>query len=513
MKKWFYRLLSVALALLFIVAIYLYWRLHDRHPDYKVSLDIKGDQHGSLSVGFAAHKITPEVIDKWTDLNQNYQYDDTDSFIDKNNNGKFDPVWMAGFQNQRPAKLVLDDLWARAIVVDDGKTRIALVVTDLIGLGADDIIDIKKSIPAEWGITYIIVTSTHTHSGPDVVGLWGKKEYTSGVNKDYLEFVKSEVKESIHAALQNIRPARVKFARDLTGAKNLVTDLREPVAFDYALHVMQVTDATTDSTLGTLVSWANHPETLEDKNLSISSDFPHFVRESMEHGVRKGDTVLHPGLGGVCLYVNGAIGGMMTTWSEFPIKDPFKGDEYKPASYEKAKAQGQQLALLALKALDSGKVIVNPSSIKLRAKTFEIPLDNKLYRLGAIAGIFTRGLSGWWKIRTEIAVWRLGPATFLHEPGELYPEIAAGGVEAPAGQDFDIKPLEVPPLREVMPGEFKFIIGLSNDFIGYIIPQSQWDEKAPFTYNQTEAPYGEVNSVGPRTAPIIYNELRELLNK
>jgi hypothetical protein len=107
----------------------------------------------------------------------------------------------------------------------------------------------------------------------------------------------------------------------------------------------------------------------------------------------------------------------------------------------------------------------------------------------------------------------LGPATFLHEPGELYPEIAAGGIEAPAGQDFDLSPLEVPPLRELMPGDYKFIIGLSNDFIGYIIPKSQWDEISPYTYNQHEAPYGEINSVGPKTAPIIYSELKEMLKK
>ena len=64
-----------------------------------------------------------------------------------------------------------------------------------------------------------------------------------------------------------------------------------------------------------------------------------------------------------------------------------------------------------------------------------------MYRLGAKAGVFSRGLSGWWNIRTEIAVWQLGAATFLHEPGELYPEIAAGGIEAPDGQDFEVIPL------------------------------------------------------------------------
>ena len=181
--------------------------------------------------------------------------------------------------------------------------------------------------------------------------------------------------------------------------------------------------------------------------------------------------------------------------------------------HNKRPAQGRQLALLALRAIDSSSTHLRQSSIQLRAKTFNIPLDNKLFRLGASLGIFTRGLSGWWKIRTEVSVWRLGPATFLHEPGELYPEIANGGIEMPAGQDYDLSPVETPSLRELTPGEFKFIIGLSNDMIGYIIPKSQWDENAPFTYNQLEAPYGEINSVGPETGPIVYGELKKLLSE
>jgi hypothetical protein len=64
-----------------------------------------------------------------------------------------------------------------------------------------------------------------------------------------------------------------------------------------------------------------------------------------------------------------------------------------------------------------------------------------------------------------------------------------------------------------MPGEYRFIAGLSNDFIGYILPLSQWDEKAPYTYDQREAPYGEINSVGPQTAPILYDSIVRLVRE
>jgi len=116
------------------------------------------------------------------------------------------------------------------------------------------------------------------------------------------------------------------------------------------------------------------------------------------------------------------------------------------------------------------------------------------------------------KLRTEVACWRIGPATFLHQPGELYPEILNGGIEAPANRDYEqLDQVEVPPLRPLMPGRFQFVIGLSNDMIGYIIPKSQWDVKEPFTYHYQDAPYGEINSVGPETAPLLYQAMRSVI--
>jgi hypothetical protein len=62
-----------------------------------------------------------------------------------------------------------------------------------------------------------------------------------------------------------------------------------------------------------------------------------------------------------------------------------------------------------------------------------------------------------------------------------------------------------------MPGEYRFVIGLSNDEIGYILPKSQWDVEAPYTYGREKAPYGEENSLGPDTAPFLYKEYKNIL--
>lgn len=504
------------LGLLVIIAGLALWNnLHDRFPGYSLDLRVVSGSPSPLFAGFSKVSITPVVHDSWDDVNDNLQFDSDgpDTWMDGNGNGKFDPVWLAGFHNNRPAQGVHDSLWARTMIVEDGKSRLAIVAIDAIGFGADDALDVRQSFPPEWRITHAFIVSSHSHQAPDLIGIYGKSQYASGVDPGYLTLVKSGIKESVRQAIQEMRPARLTFAQNLTDAKSLVTDLRDPVVTDHGLRMIHVQDTLSGKTLGTLVSWANHPETLEDKNLLISSDYVHFLREGIEKGVRRNDQVLHPGKGGVTVFINGAIGGMMTTWSDFPIKDPFDGKLYSKPDYKKTEAQGAQLALLALQAIDSSTLTVSRSSISMRAFSVELPLDNPLYRLGAVLGIFSRGLTSLWMIRSEVAAWKIGPATFLHLPGELYPEIANGGIESPPGGDFGIQPVEQPYLRSLMISDYRFIVGLSNDLIGYIIPKSQWDEKQPFTYKSKEAPYGEINSLGPETGPLIYQYSKKVLEE
>lgn len=515
MKKW---LIRVFLILLFAVGIgsgYVFTKMRDRHPGYKVDLSVQDTPEGALQVGFAKQSITPEVPDRWTDANDNAQYDagEGDTFTDGNNNGHFDPVWIAGFQNRRPANGVHDTLWARAMVIDDGTTRLALVVLDAIGYGADDIIAVRKLIPDETAVDYTIVSSTHSHEAPDLLGLWGESEFKSGLDPDYRKFVQEQAAEAVKSAVAQLRPAKLRFAEDLSGAQDLVTDSRKPTVLDPAIRLVQAVDIETTRTLGVLFAWSNHPETLWNKNLLLSSDFPHFLRQGIENGVHFGDSTVMQGLGGTAIFINGSIGGLMTTPPEFGIRDPFLDTTYLEPSFDKARAQGEHLALLGLKALqDTTEVVeVERSAIQLRAKTFTLPLANPLYRAAAIMGVLDRGTSSWMKIRSEVCYWKLGPAGFLHQPGEIYPEIVMGGIEAPEGQDFSLQPIETPPLMDLMDDDIKFVIGLSNDMIGYIIPKSEWDAEPPFLYGASESPYGEINSVGPETGPIIYRELTEIL--
>jgi hypothetical protein len=515
MKKIFKYSGIFLLILISALIITAFFNMRDRHPGYFVDIDIKAPDQVKLQAGFSAFAITPEIIDTWTDTrgNSRYRPGEGDTFEDLTGSGKFDAVWMAGFHNGKPAQGVHDDLWARTMVIDDGQTRIAWVSLDAIGFFGCDVIDVRKRLPESLGITYLIISSTHTHSAPDLMGLWGPRDLRSGVDPGYMELVKSRTVKAVEVAVDNLQPANFRFAYDRSGVSAMIADTRKPVVVNPELRIMQAFDPETGKTLGTLVQWDNHPETIWSRNLYITSDFPHYLREGIENGVYHNDSLVTPGLGGITVYVTGNIGGLMTTPPGVGVECPFTDTVFHEPSFDKVRAQGLTLAQLTIEALNSpASVVMEYGGIDLRAKSIYLPLQNRIFKLGAVLGLFNRGLTGWMKFRSEISFWQLGPASFLHHPGELYPEIADGGIEAPYGQDFDTGPLEIPPLRQVMPGEFKFITGLSNDMIGYIIPKSQWDERPPHTYGYETRPYGEINSLGPDTGPALHSAMIELIN-
>ncbi len=514
--KRIFKIVGIVLAVLLVgLIVWMFLNLRDRHSGYSADLKVENSPEKQLQAGFAAVAITPDVPDRWEDKNGDAKYKpkDGDTFTDGNGNGVFDPVWIAGFSNSKPANGIHDDTWARTMIIDDGTTRLAMVMIDAIGFMHDDIVDVREMIPEEAGITYAIVASTHTHESADLLGMWGETPFKSGINKDYMKFVKNQIVKSIVEAAENLRPASLEISQDLTGAIPLVKDTRKPEVFDSGLRMIKAIDKENGNTLGSVVAWGNHPETLWSKNLLISSDFPHFVREGVEKGVFNGDSLVTPGIGGVCVYMNGAIGGLMCTHPSLAVKDPFTGENIKEPSFEKAAAEGKHLSMLALDAMNQPDTVIDSANISLMVRTILLPINNNLFKLATALGVLDRGTTGLMKMRSEVSVFKIGPLSFVTIPGEIYPEIVNGGVEVPEGNDFGIDAQEVPPIRDMMEGEFKFILGLANDEIGYIIPKSQWDVKAPFAYGRDNSPYGEENSLGKETAPLLHKNIQEMLTE
>jgi hypothetical protein len=467
-----------------------YFAFRDRLPGVSLNLRIvpaKPAQSHLLKVGFARVKINPDLSNPAS------------------------PIYVAGFGQNRKATAVHDDLWAIACVIDEGRSRLGIVSLDAIGFFHDDVVRVRRRLAPDWKLDYAIVCSTHNHSTPDLMGLWGPNYLRTGVNGSYLELVRSACVLALGSAVSNLEPVRISFHEIPCDTKDLVADTRKPIVFDPDIRVMHFVQAASGKTLGSIVGWADHPETPWSQNTELTADYCGYLRDGLEKGVTVGDRKVAEGRGGIHMYINGAIGGLMTTPPGTRVHDPYLNEDFQKPSHAKARALGRQLVSRVLPVLqETNAALTDDISLGIAARTIELPLANNIFLLAGYLGVLDRGYVRWRTLRSEVALITLGDASIACVPGEIYPEIVNGGIEQAPGGDFPIVPVEVPPLRQLMPGRFKFVFGLANDEVGYLIPKSEWDQKPPYLYGAEHAPYGEINSVGPDAAGSVHAELGRL---
>lgn len=518
MKKIISVLVAFIVLIFIALVVYVLNATRDRNPRYALDLKLplQGELRTPLQVGLAKAVITPQVLDTWVDIDSNaaYEPDKGDTFVDGNNNGRFDVFWLAGFGNKRAANGVHDDIWARVIVWDNGAVCVAMASLDAIGLFHDDVITLRRMVQEQFpDIDHIIITATHCHEVPDLMGMWGESEFKSGVNQEYLKYVQEQTARAIAEAYINRQPAILKIAQIDSVEKDLIEDSRPPWVYDDGIRMMRIEHAQTGDHLGILLNYGCHPETLGSRNLLITADYLHYWLDGLERGIFYDGENKRAGVGGTAIFVQGAVGGLMTAMG-CETYDPWLNKTFgaRERTFDKARAQGYRLADKVLdKMAENNWHIIEQPEITLRAKTFDFRLQNKTFLLGSIVGVFDRGFKRLKYIRSEVNLLTIGPAWFISMPGEINPELLNGGIEAPDERDYAIEPVEVPPIRQLMRGDINFAIGLANDEVGYIMPKTHWDVEPPFTYGATEGMYGEVNSLGPEAGPEFYAQVKALL--
>jgi hypothetical protein len=451
-----------------------------------LALPVSAQEEKALLVGFGEADITPKVDGK--------------------------TVYLAGFGQNRKATGIHDPLKARAVVLKHKDNKIALVSIDVVGLFHSRVVQIRKELP---GFTYVLVSSTHNHEGPDTLGLWGPNPFTSGLDPAYMKLLQERVVQAVKQADKALQPVSARLGT--AKAPELLHDGREPYVKHDELVALQFRHATSDKLAGLIVQWNCHPETLDSKNKEVSADFVgvtvNYLRDQYQCPV---------------VYLTGTVGGLMTSL-HVEVKDE-KGKPLQDGTWEKTERYGRLVGKLADKALGNAKA-VKLTPLVARSRTIFIPLDNKLYRLGWQLGVLEREAYLWIGdpnkaepvkgdppekqalcLRTEVGWMRWGDLEVAAIPGEIYPELVLDKVQDPPdpGADFPKAPIE-PAIYKQLRAPHRMMIGLANDEIGYIIPKRQWDEKPPFCYGRKKAQYGEVNSVGPETAPIVCEAFKALV--
>jgi len=107
-----------------------------------------------------------------------------------------------------PAEHIHDDLFARCLVLDDGTTRLAIVVCDNLGIPREVFDEAKRLVHAHTGLSVecMLMASTHTHSS--IPCSW-KEKPSDGDALDYGRLVVRRISDGVRRAVNQLEPARV----------------------------------------------------------------------------------------------------------------------------------------------------------------------------------------------------------------------------------------------------------------------------------------------------------------
>jgi len=108
-----------------------------------------------------------------------------------------------------PAQEVHDELHARCLVLDDGRTRLAIVICDLLGVHRVLSLEARRLIQDATGIPpeNVIFAGTHTHSAGSALGV-SRLAYDQPLD-DYQKFIARRVTDAVTLAISRLRPAEI----------------------------------------------------------------------------------------------------------------------------------------------------------------------------------------------------------------------------------------------------------------------------------------------------------------
>jgi neutral ceramidase len=115
---------------------------------------------------------------------------------------------IVGGWNDPPATHVHDELHARALVLDDGTTRLAIVLCDNVGIARSVYDEAKRMIQEKTGITpeNMLMAATHTHSASNARG---NRNISGGNLDDYQRFLAMRIRDAVVRAANQLEPARI----------------------------------------------------------------------------------------------------------------------------------------------------------------------------------------------------------------------------------------------------------------------------------------------------------------
>ena len=357
-------------------------------------------------------------------------------------------VWMGGYGILRGSQGVHDPLYARALVLERGNLRFALVSVDLVGIQRQDLLKFLETLDFPPG--QIVVCSTHNHSGPDTIGFWGLPPVYSGQDSEYMQIVFCGIRKALKQAQENLRPAEIAATAVTVDPAGIMKNIRRPGVVDRELIAVHLREQVSKETIATLVELGCHSEVVGRTNQLISADFPGWTVARLEAE-----------MGGVGVYVVGAVGGLVSPDNP---DDPERSDDDWP----EAEKLGLRVADLVIGGLKKS-LLYNPApNITVWHAPTYLHVENLLYKVARFVGLFDRDIYRGNYVLTEVNVWEIGGLRIATVPGEITPDLGLR-------------------IKKALSGDVSMLIGLANDELGYFLPEADYDLRI-YSYERTLCP-------------------------
>lgn len=371
----------------------------------------------------------------------------------------------------KPAEGKQGDLTARALVLRNDGTTVAIVSLDLLGFPGvlgDRIRRRAPGIPAE----NILIGSTHTHSAPDCYAFPTPDGGHTG-DLAYMDRVCTLAAEAVNEALRNLSPATLRIATDEAHGK-IAYNYYAPALYDPRMSVIQAA-AADGRVIATLVNYAIHPEVLGNEAGVLSPDLCGPLYDRIEERA-----------GGLALFMNGAQGGMITADNrdlDRP-RDPAKAVWHDSRTWDECVRIGRLMADEALRIVGDAPVQTDPA-LYCASADVRFPVDSDLM-WGIVAGSplnYPRNPDQ--SVTARINLVNLGDAQIVTIPGEALPNIGYY-------------------LKRKMRGRHQLLFGLTNDAFGYILTKVDYQSFERYNYISR-------TSLGEMTGEILIESVLELV--
>lgn len=332
------------------------------------------------------------------------------------------------------------ELTVRAFVLEQGSTRVAICSTDFLGFPGVLCEKVRKKvsgIPAE----NILIGATHTHSAPDCYGFPDREGKTSA-DLEYLDSVCVKLADAINQAVSELEPASLKIATGRAEGKIAYNYYAEQL-YDQRCDVIQALDLE-GKPIATLVNYACHPEVIGSEQGILSPDFVGPLYDRLKQ--RKG---------GIGIFMNGALGGMVTADCRGP-------DGKDIQTWDECIRIGHLLGDEALNIIADAPIQTEPK-LTCTGKTVKFPVENEMLR--AVMTLSPLGFAANENgcVSTRVNLVSVGDAQILTIPGEALPNIGFY-------------------LKRKMHGRRNLLFGLTNDAFGYILTKVDYDSFDRYDY-------------------------------